>query len=943
MTDSWLRDILPEDGDDWTLYIYPSTGTYPHSIYRVLSNLHLKLDAANTDGAFLNVEDYGLVPTFDTTNNVHISIANQVAFISDGTHPVRKWTGSTLENGHYIIDSAIVGDVTYSTTLKAVVLSLSTGLVNNAPGGDIGQYASSHYCVVFDPDKEFPLGSQDAVMRSPIYYSPNTMSLGVYADLIDEKAITEGQRIYVTMPSSEGYSFSLDTIFQGIADSIIRYDTVAAPPAAVNDTLLTQFSIDSLVVDADSVTVTLDRSYSSVDDYEVVYSYEDAYKSRIMVRKVNTDEFRFIRPPRDDAVKQVFNWVAVGVTADTDSADAQTYGNDWLWQRGITLTGASASKDVDLTFDYATTNDYRPLATQYEYGVMSAPRQLENQSKSQFRYTNANHGETFGWITVGTPDTPGEANSSDDTLVVTWGVDTLAVGAYTSEHYFEDVYNKSPNVCISIIDTTEGVLNDTIPTQLAMQLVNKSRFVVKRRYATKQQIFSWISVGAYVRTPADDTNHVTLVYDSIIISDDSIYRDEDLFTASYIFKIIDGPGAEDTWWSDGTPCTLHRTDDDNLTLRICAPVNDFSGDEITLPPHDSASYIVLQLNQYPPVAFTKLRQNRMWFVSGLNAPNTVWYSPLENAAGLGADMYYDDLNLAHYELVGADDKDEMTGVNTMQQWLIFYKQQHIYVLADNNSPFDIYEKSSNYGLWSDGFSQSYMQNEFSLHRLGLFGFNSATVTPHSQLSGAVASFFADSLNQSEMDLVRGEIYDDYLLVSFPTGSGTKNDKTLVLDLRTGAWTEWSFAGASYVTRRAPDGLDSLLWGSPDSASIFVMGGTSDAGTEIEMEYQTPYMDFGSPTIKKQVRAISVSCQANSACSLALNFYIDDLQSSEYSDYFECDTLLGYDSPQHLILDLPASMEFGTHCSVKLTSVNADSLKISKLGMMYLAKQEIESE
>jgi hypothetical protein len=333
----------------------------------------------------------------------------------------------------------------------------------------------------------------------------------------------------------------------------------------------------------------------------------------------------------------------------------------------------------------------------------------------------------------------------------------------------------------------------------------------------------------------------------------------------------------------------------------------------------------------------------MWFFASPKHPNTAWYSEQLGAAGLETTNYYDDVSTVNYEVIGAADNDQITGLSTMQQWIIPYKYHHIYAIGGKPPLFDVYLKSSNYGLWSDGFLLPYMETNFGLNRLGMFAFNGSQVMDHKQVSAEVSPFFTDSMNLAEMDLVRGELYDDYILFSFPDGSNTKNTKTLALDTRTGAWTTWSWAAASFLTRRAPGSLDTLLFGSPDSTSIFVVGGTTDAGDEIELTYKSPFFDFGDASWKKQLRKLYVTGQFNVSCSLGVYVYTDSLHDDTYGDTIACSALLGYETPQDLELSFPTSIEDATRISVEVKSIGADSLRIDKIGYAYLKTRKVGAQ
>ncbi len=441
---------------------------------------------------------------------------------------------------------------------------------------------------------------------------------------------------------------------------------------------------------------------------------------------------------------------------------------------------------------------------------------------------------------------------------------------------------------------------------------------------------------------------MTVDGDILIDTSESFYVSE-MKSGAYYCKISDTTGEYGSdGWRDFTisSCRVVTVDTSSKTytgLRISVERNDGIDENSLLDNVFGKPYVVLKGDFYPRAHFTQWRQARMWFMASPVYPNAAWYSKPLGFAGLITTNYYDDVSTLDFETIGAGDGDEITGLSLMQQWLIAYKRHHIYTIGGTPPKPDVYLKSSNYGLWSDGFLMPYKEINFGLNRLGMFGFNGASVEDHNQISLNVSPFFTDTLNLAEMDIVRGELYDDYILFSFPSGSNTSNNKTLAVDTKTGAWSTWSIAAASYLTRRAPGSLDTLLFGSPDSASIFVMGGTSDAGTTIEMIYKSPFFDFGTTAWKKQLRKVQITGQFNVNSSLSVFVYTDSLHDESYGDTVACSALLGYNSPQDVLFELPVEIEDATRISIEVRSIGADSLRIDKIGYFYTKTRKVGSQ
>lgn len=932
----WLKHILPEDGRDWRLYVYVETGTYSFPIYRVLSDNHLKLDSANTSGLFWNQANFALVPSFDTTNSLHFETWNQTCFIADGVHPVRKWTGRDLDNRHYIIDSAVIGNATYDTTLgvTALTLDLSTGLTNNTPSGLITEYGEAHYSVIYDLDEPWPYGTQEAIMRMPIAFSPSDSQLVVFADLIDQDALVADQKIFVVAPCLESYSFAADTVLSGVADSIVQHDTVVAW-ATVFDTVLTQGRDTTIAAAAESVEVSLDISYNSVDDYQVVFAYGDWYESRIMVRKVDTDKFRLIRPPVDNAVAQDLHWIAVGIPGDADSADGHTDGNNWLWQWGeeemhLYYPFRDPKDTVDLTYSYSATADYSvglASASQIWYNLDGSKYGLpyvEKAAVNKLHYYDSTWWQPlYRWATVGDADVGGEANSDDDSVLVQWGLDTLAVGEYLKTVYFDNPYTNSCQVIISTVDTNSGSVRDTIENRIIAPSVTNRWFKISREFANVAQYVSWIAVGSQHRI-YPDTNYVTLVFDHDVFVSDSINKNEDLFTAPHLFKITDGPGSEDPWWSLGTPCAWHRTEDDSLALRIIAPSYGFDSNAVDLPPRDSASYVILRLIQYPPTRFAKADQQRMFFLSSADFPDMMWMS----------DLYkHNVVSTANYQEIGGDDDDRVMCLGGLfgQRWI--YKMRQTYAQTGNDPDLLDTRLRQNRGSGSDGFNLCYENLEFGVNANEFFAFNGTSMPI---ISRPIETFFTDSINLTKLNLIRGVVVGDNLLISYPHSGSTANDKTLWFDIPADRWFTSTLVAPSYVKRTSPVGLDSILIAHGDSARLYAYGGISDAGADIVAKYKSGFLDWGTPESKKTLEKIEVRSRLNKNGSWIVRLYQDDLDVVTWTDTITSSTPgTTWDKDQ---INIPALPEF-YRLAVELETLSADTVELD----MWRAKVRIKGE
>lgn len=442
------------------------------------------------------------------------------------------------------------------------------------------------------------------------------------------------------------------------------------------------------------------------------------------------------------------------------------------------------------------------------------------------------------------------------------------------------------------------------------------------------------SISNYMRT--------VMMYDLDVINEDSIETIHDLSTSAYVVKIISGSRATDNWWSAGVAsCYLDydsttssiRPDTSYLYgilgLRVLIPANDFSGTGNTAIPESGSDYIVLRLNYYPSAKQTMVHEGRLWFAGTNLYPNNVYWSDVNDPNAVSP---------ANFEIIGGNDNDEIMSVTKNASFRIFYKRNHIYALSgDMNTAggWSVQPLSKDYGLWSGSFLVSNKGLDYGLNKLGLFSFNTSSV--NDEFSFPIRPFFTDSINRAKFNLVSGVVRDNDIMFSYPSGSNTKNTATLVMD-ETGAWTTSTLVGGSYLVRRAPGSLDSLYFGSVDSASVYVVSDTSlDAGIEIIGSCRSALLDFGSPTVNKQITDVYVHGRFNKACSLKVTIYENDFTTIGWTDSSMVSATAG--TVWEKFIRSVAPTEFCTKFAVGIETINADTCVIDGIGLKYATKEE----
>jgi hypothetical protein len=136
------------------------------------------------------------------------------------------------------------------------------------------------------------------------------------------------------------------------------------------------------------------------------------------------------------------------------------------------------------------------------------------------------------------------------------------------------------------------------------------------------------------------------------------------------------------------------------------------------------------------------------------------------------------------------------------------------------------------------------------------------------ISGAVESYFRDSLDYSKLDEIASgyEPTNDDIWITF-------NGITLVYHRPTQSWWRQSFAGTAYAYNGDIGISDSIAFvaAGGDSSTIFIQKGRQDDGVNLTASLQTGYMNFDAPETEKGIVDLRLGYRASdtSAGSIAL--------------------------------------------------------------------------
>lgn len=150
-----------------------------------------------------------------------------------------------------------------------------------------------------------------------------------------------------------------------------------------------------------------------------------------------------------------------------------------------------------------------------------------------------------------------------------------------------------------------------------------------------------------------------------------------------------------------------------------------------------------------------------------------------------------------------------------------------------------------------------------------------------RISGAISPLFdddthayylGDTINKAELRWASLCWHDDRLYVSVRTGASAYNNRLLVYEPATEAWTIWDVP-ASCVTEHTVANVPRLVFGyatGSNHVGVVSPSYTTDDGTAISWRYRTGFADLGTPMSEKIVRGWLLDGQGTVTAKVAVN-------------------------------------------------------------------------
>jgi len=206
----------------------------------------------------------------------------------------------------------------------------------------------------------------------------------------------------------------------------------------------------------------------------------------------------------------------------------------------------------------------------------------------------------------------------------------------------------------------------------------------------------------------------------------------------------------------------------------------------------------------------------------------------------------DSFHVLNHTYVDRDDGDIITALVVMsfQDYLLVFKKKHISAITvsdgdDILGSMWVNDLVDGIGTPSWASIVSYGRNVYFYDYSGWYVLNGIEPV---KISWAIEDIAVDSVNRDYAHLIVGGYFDKHLWWSYPSGSSTKNNRTVLFNLETKMWTKTDLNLASIYVGLDENAENGVLLGSPDSGVVWTYGGTYfDDGTSITASYLSGWL------------------------------------------------------------------------------------------------------
>lgn len=385
------------------------------------------------------------------------------------------------------------------------------------------------------------------------------------------------------------------------------------------------------------------------------------------------------------------------------------------------------------------------------------------------------------------------------------------------------------NIPLRVINNTRNwisIIVDTSFTANTQHIDSNGVFRIRPPFTSEYKVFEGV-IDA-VRDDADSTGYWYNynIYDHSVFS---TYDSTSLDFGYYYYKNMDSSSGEGEF---ETICRFQAmgTGDSNYLYVSCL-------NTMTNLPEVGDTFEVwrkVSSSQRDAPSFIVHWQDRQWRAGYADNPNYLWWSHIFDPDSTEGD---------YFAYVEQDDGDVITALKVLsfQDALLIFKTKHIYSVT-GEGPLDwwINDLVDGIGTPSQASVISYGRSVYFYDYTGFYLFDG--YSPN-KISWQIESIIADSINKDYAYLIVGGYFDQHLWWSYPSGSATKNNRTILYNLEDGAWTKTDINASAYFVGQIETDSNGVLIGDPDSGKVYRYGlSYLDGTSSYDATYESPWLN-----------------------------------------------------------------------------------------------------
>ena len=220
--------------------------------------------------------------------------------------------------------------------------------------------------------------------------------------------------------------------------------------------------------------------------------------------------------------------------------------------------------------------------------------------------------------------------------------------------------------------------------------------------------------------------------------------------------------------------------------------------------------------------------------------------------------------------VSPDDGQQITAMVAYGESIIIFKENSVYVLSGTDATsFTLYPLDAEVGTVSP--RSVHPSANFLLFfdaKAGVYSFDGADFK---KIDEKISLHLLDGMNYSAAYKAAGYVYRDHYYLSVPWGTNTDNTRMFVRDMRTAAWTQWTYGVNAYTL------IEADLYGGEASGAGGVYklkDGVTDDGATISSYFETAWLSPENEAVRGRLRRVDWAFAAVGDIDVTVELYRD---------------------------------------------------------------------